>query len=1041
MYLWAQIDFLIMKKLALFTLALALVAGTFYYSSTSHTDTSEAPQYQPRSDQHKQVGSWNGAANFYYMLRRNQLTGEVSALDVLNAREEASSKATLAKVNGVFEWEEVGPDNIGGRTRAILVDNTTSDGSRVYAGSVSGGLFVSNDFGNNWQPVDPGQQNLCVSTIAQGPDGTIWFGTGSPWELLGFQGNGGSGFIGSGLYKLAPGSNSIVNVASASPSVGNDEQIEWAQISCVRVNANGRIYVGQNKGLRISDDGGNNWTNPVKAANGAEIQSLCHDIELTDDGAVLSILGGLLYRSDSGNDNTYTYVSSTNGLASGSRVELTISPANNNICYAVMCNNSGNFSGFYKSTDKGQNWVKIPMLASFNPFNLGSNPQGIYDMVCNADPLDANTVYIGGIDLYRYDGNITHISQWNGPQFFPTTVHADQHTFAYNPKNKGELYFGNDGGIFKTFDKGQSFFPTNRGYNVTQFYGMGYTQEGYMIGGAQDNGSIQVVPPNNPFYPKEGREISGGDGFDCEISQITPALFTTLYYGQINKFKNGGGGGEYESFGDGNFFTAIRLWESYQDGTSQDTITYTVEDGTTEFVLVEANGTAKTFAGTIAKNQDNLKFVSGSIQFKVGTQTVNDTDGDGNLSGDGSGTFDYNSGAYSVTFATTPANKTNVKALYQGRFNAGDALTLRSNTPEVKLRGNAFYVDYVPVNDLNPGHVVKVQDPVQSLLAFGASNGRVHLTRNSLRDVAADWLEVKYSITSQQIKALEFSKDGNHLFVGTWSGNVYRLSGLNNVYDSLSAQTVANGGQVSVAKIFTASGRIVTGIGLDPNNNNSIAVSLGGYGNTNYVYYSSQALTAADNSNTFASIQGDLPKMPVYDVIISNDGDKTILIGTEYGMYSSSLFTQGTWTDANGNLPRVPVFSVRQQTASWAVSTNTSQVYLGTHGRGFWKTNSIVGISEYTQGKSNLFTTDLTVYPNPAYLRSEVSLKINASKASNSSVKVFDIHGKLMYAGNQNIQKGENIFSISIDNYPSGNYFVAIQEGKVTKTAKFIVQK
>jgi len=42
---------------------------------------------------------------------------------------------------------EQGPDNIGGRTRAVLVNRNNIN--EVWAGSVSGGLFYSNNKGSN----------------------------------------------------------------------------------------------------------------------------------------------------------------------------------------------------------------------------------------------------------------------------------------------------------------------------------------------------------------------------------------------------------------------------------------------------------------------------------------------------------------------------------------------------------------------------------------------------------------------------------------------------------------------------------------------------------------------------------------------------------------------------------------------------------------------------------------------------------------------------------------------------------------------------
>ena len=55
----------------------------------------------------------------------------------------------LAVIPGVpLDWASPGPTNVGGRTRALLVD--PRDPTIVWAGSVSGGLYKSTDAGSTW---------------------------------------------------------------------------------------------------------------------------------------------------------------------------------------------------------------------------------------------------------------------------------------------------------------------------------------------------------------------------------------------------------------------------------------------------------------------------------------------------------------------------------------------------------------------------------------------------------------------------------------------------------------------------------------------------------------------------------------------------------------------------------------------------------------------------------------------------------------------------------------------------------------------------
>lgn len=93
-------------------------------------------------------------------------------------------------------------------------------------------------------------------------------------------------------------------------------------------------------------------------------------------------------------------------------------------------------------------------------------------------------------------------------------MHSDNHEMKWDNNNR--LYIGNDGGIGISQDYGQSFYASNRGYNVTQFYGIAFDREGSVMGGAQDNGTLYNNHANNTY--QEFREVLGGDGFECEIS-------------------------------------------------------------------------------------------------------------------------------------------------------------------------------------------------------------------------------------------------------------------------------------------------------------------------------------------------------------------------------------------------------------------------------------------------------------------------------------------------------------------------------------------
>src|SRR5215471_17790660 len=75
-------------------------------------------------------------------------------------------------------WQWLGPGNIGGRIRGIAID--PGDPSRMWATSVGGGVWHTQNGGASWAPVDDFLGNLACTCIAMDPADPrkIYAGTG-----------------------------------------------------------------------------------------------------------------------------------------------------------------------------------------------------------------------------------------------------------------------------------------------------------------------------------------------------------------------------------------------------------------------------------------------------------------------------------------------------------------------------------------------------------------------------------------------------------------------------------------------------------------------------------------------------------------------------------------------------------------------------------------------------------------------------------------------------------------------------------------------
>jgi hypothetical protein len=245
--------------------------------------------------------------------------------------------------------------------------------------------------------------------------------------------------------------------------------------------------------------------------------------------------------------------------------------------------------------------------------------------------------------------------------------------------------------------------------------------------------------------------------------------------------------------------------------------------------------------------------------------------------------------------------------------------------------------------------------------------------------------------------------------------------------------------------IKSFSGQAVTSIGVDPNDANRLVVTLGNYGNSDYIYFSGDALAATP---TFTSKQGTttgkkLPKMPIYSCIIEMGNPNRVLLGTEYGIYATDNIlagpTQIEWTEENAGMDKVPVFMIRQQVYQIPGITNYGAIYLGTHGRGFFESTSYLGIAPNTNVAANISST-ISIYPNPVTEIANISYTL--TKTGDVSINIYDITGKVVSATKIGTSaKGNHTSSIDVSGLSRGTYIVGLVSGSERKTVKMIVTR
>jgi hypothetical protein len=1123
------------KTIAYFASGLVMIGAPIALIKSSHY----TPRFEENENGQHKTQSWGGAAEYYMLLKADPATGLINEEARTFAENEASLRMSIGKNQKTsntsalsLNWSELGPDNVGGRTRAICFDKNHQ--GVVFAGGNSGGIFKSTDGGSTWNPVNDQLSNMIIDCMSQDATGdNIYFGTG---ESQGFiNGDGNSAFMGSGLYKLNIATNAITSVTTTAAYKNINKVV------CHKTDPN-TMYLGTaNYGFKITNDGGATWHPAKLATTSATVANTGNitDVKLASDGSYVFSAGSALYISNNGDDFVSVITPTVIAAANRNSVEIAIAPSNPNVIYLSCVNGSSLLGGVAQSVDKGLTWVKIAQSSSttFDPFKSGGNGQGAYDNAITVDPTNPYKVFLGGASFYVWYGDNTGIGTWIyaayqfavGSQQY---VHSDIHAFVWDPFNSSSFFVGSDGGLSRTFDGGSTFASINKGYNVTQPYSVAFERfpngglNGVPVGGAmsgnQDNGTTYV--PGTFNGTKGAYPVGGGDGNYCDFSHINPtSVFSSIYYGQVERSAttgmnagtsfydaeygsastaNNGGPGSGGSFA--SFITPIRMWETMSDFKSIDSVDFIATTIINNAAGV-GNGSTKIFKSKVNKSNNSAIFDSMYVTlgaapragFDVATPALTYTA----LAGAGTATFvvtkrDYTTsfsgnsstitatsytaqaGDYDslkISFASAPASASAIKTELTQRYNSGAEVKATTKT----TTGVKF--SYILPTNLGARKSVRLPDIVQARLAVGVT-GKVFVVKNPLNfGITPDWVQVASGLSKDEsnspsgfsgtVHTMAWSSDGNHLYVGTDGGSLFRISHLHGLIDSVGnasslpavdanfngINTVGNAANPNTKIRCTrigVFGAVITSISVNPNDTTSIVVTTGTYSNPK-VYYATNPTTLTTTSGTGAFVAkmgagatGLIATAPIYSSLIEYKDTKRVIVGTEYGVYGTSDITAATpvWVKENNNkLPNVPVFMLRQQTNNGAACYNSGMIYAGTHGRGIWTCDnyynqSVVGIEEIA-AKDKTIVSTIKLYPNPA--KDFVNVTFNIEKSESLTFNVYDLKGGLVISKNLGkLPEGEQLMQIGTEDLISGTYIVSLNSSSaIVGTNRLVVIK
>ena len=442
-------------------------------------------------------------------------------------------------------WTSVGPfpdATFRGIGRVTQIDVHPSNGNILIAGAAGGGVWRTDNGGSSWRPLMELEPTLTIGAVAIAPS--------SPSVMYAASGEDGGGWnpawSGVGVYRSSNGGATWTLVTGV-PST------RFSAIAVHPRNAN-VIYVAGNRGLHKSTDGGLTWrTNPG-------LSSLF-------DGQITDVVIGYEERVifDPGFLGAAPAPASIDDLAE--RLPFPLFPFNAERVYIGVRND-----GVYRSTTAGEQvgaspafvrldgpdqlpsggaagWTKLAIgrrgahRSAFLAAKLGPDGSRIfttidggttwteraqdvarvgYDEWCSVmavDPTDEDVMYAGAAGaLKRTTNGGANAGDWTS---INTGIHADQQDIVFDPFHAQRIYLANDGGVYRSNNRGTDWTFVSGFLAITQFYDIDVCERDrdVIAGGAQDNGV---------YYRNAAglwRHIPWGDGTQVAVDPTDPQIF------------------------------------------------------------------------------------------------------------------------------------------------------------------------------------------------------------------------------------------------------------------------------------------------------------------------------------------------------------------------------------------------------------------------------------------------------------------------------------------------------------------------------------
>ena len=386
---------------------------------------------------------------------------------------------------------------------AFIISLAIDSNGIIYAGTQTQGIYKSGDDGNNWLKI--GLEGETITTIFPYSEKII---------LVGAE---------DGFYKTIDGGNIWIkdNIISI--------------VNTIYKTKNNILFLGTNRQIFRSTDEGNNWVDVTTNISNLLVESIAGDSSgklyvTTDQGIFVSTDDGIswIHKSDIG----------IPGWKSRTHNIIFVKDSEHIFLYASSNYQGMISSGFYLSTDNGENWI-LKNSSLKNVSQIAVNQTGELLVSISSDGST-----MGGV-LYSSDDGST----WNS--FQNQTLYYSVNTLI--TANESYILAGTDyAGFFISKDSGNSWENLNNGINNSDLVEV-YTAS---------TGSI-FCSRASLYYGNSGVYRSRDEGNSWEkLNTGNPHPNIRAFFSDRNGNLYAGDPGIYRSTNDGDNWQMIKSWEA-----------------------------------------------------------------------------------------------------------------------------------------------------------------------------------------------------------------------------------------------------------------------------------------------------------------------------------------------------------------------------------------------------------------------------------------------------------------------------------------------